>query len=398
MLIEEYSEGFELLVVEVTVRNKDIRIVSGYGPQESWPEAERMPFFVALEQEIVKAEMNGKAIFIEMDSNSKLGPDMIKNDPHGQSGNGKILAGIINRHGLVVANGLSDKCVGSITRRRVTVDSTEESIIDHVILSEDLVNELEAVNIDEDRNHVLTKITKTKKGIVKQASDHNVIFSKFNLKWCRKNKAERIELYNLKNRECQNSFKLLTSSTDLLSGAFNSSDSINTCTNRFIKRLNQCIKKCFKKIRVTEKPNKELDDLFNKRRILRSKNDVKSKEELQKVENKLAELCAESNYKKIKDEVDNIKCDEGGINSGQLWKLKKKLNPKCRDPPTAMTDMYGNLVTSDEAIRDLAVETYSKRLENRKMKDELKHIQEAKEEPCKERLKLASKNKTQPGL
>ena len=280
---------------------------------------------------------------------------------------------------------MSDKCVGSITRRRVTVDSTEESIIDHVILSEDLVNELEAVNIDEDRNHVLTKITKTKKGIVKQASDHNVIFSKFNLKWCRKNKAERIELYNLKNRECQNSFKLLTSSTELLSGAFNSSDSINTCTNRFIKRLNQCIKKCFKKIRVTEKPNKELDDLFNKRRILRSKNDVKSKEELNKVENKLAELCAESNYKKIKEEVDHIKSDEGGINSGQLWKLKKKLNPKCRDPPTAMTDMYGNLVTSDEAIRDLAVETYSKRLENRKMKDELKHIQEAKE-----RLKLAS--------
>ena len=74
----------------------------------------------------------------------------------------KILAGIINRHGLVVANGLSDKCVGSITRRRVTVDSTEESIIDHVILSEDLVNELEAVHIDEDRNHILTKITKTK--------------------------------------------------------------------------------------------------------------------------------------------------------------------------------------------------------------------------------------------
>ena len=96
LLIEEYSEGFELLVVEVTVRNKDIRIISGYGPQESWPEAERMPFFVALEQEIVKAEMNGKSIFIEMDSNSKLGPDMIKNDPHGQSGNGKILAGIIN--------------------------------------------------------------------------------------------------------------------------------------------------------------------------------------------------------------------------------------------------------------------------------------------------------------
>ena len=59
ILIEEYSEDFELLVVEVKIRNKERRIISGYGPQETWPEAERMPFFVALEQEITKAEMDG---------------------------------------------------------------------------------------------------------------------------------------------------------------------------------------------------------------------------------------------------------------------------------------------------------------------------------------------------
>ena len=37
-LIEEYSSEFELLVVEVKIANKDIRIISGYGPQENWPE------------------------------------------------------------------------------------------------------------------------------------------------------------------------------------------------------------------------------------------------------------------------------------------------------------------------------------------------------------------------
>ena len=41
VLIKEYSEKFELLVVEISVLNKDIRIISGYGPQESWPEDER---------------------------------------------------------------------------------------------------------------------------------------------------------------------------------------------------------------------------------------------------------------------------------------------------------------------------------------------------------------------
>ena len=36
VLIEEYSEDFELLVVEIKVNNKEIRIITGYGPQESW--------------------------------------------------------------------------------------------------------------------------------------------------------------------------------------------------------------------------------------------------------------------------------------------------------------------------------------------------------------------------
>ena len=80
VLIEEYSEDFELLVVEVKINNKEIRIITGYGPQETWPENERMPFFQALEKEIIKAELNGKSMFIEMDSNSKLGPEIISHD------------------------------------------------------------------------------------------------------------------------------------------------------------------------------------------------------------------------------------------------------------------------------------------------------------------------------
>ena len=77
-----------------------------------------------------------------------------------------------------------------------------------------------------------------------------------------------------------------------------------------------------------------------------------------------------------------------------MWRLKKKLSPKCRDPPTAMLDQKGNLITSAKAIEALAVETYKKRLENRQIKDALKHIEKDKEELCRLRLKIASRNKT----
>ena len=72
MLVQEYSDKFELLVVEIIVAGKEIRIISGYGPQESWTEEDKMPFFISLEEEIHKAEMLGKSIFLEMDANCKL--------------------------------------------------------------------------------------------------------------------------------------------------------------------------------------------------------------------------------------------------------------------------------------------------------------------------------------
>ena len=40
-LIEEYEDDFELLVVEIKVNEKDIKVISGYGPQENWPEEKR---------------------------------------------------------------------------------------------------------------------------------------------------------------------------------------------------------------------------------------------------------------------------------------------------------------------------------------------------------------------
>ena len=129
-------------------------------------------------------------------------------------------------------------------------------------------------------------------------------------------------MYNLKNKECQAKFKEMTSNSNMLTSAFENSEDLNTCTKQFLKSLNQCIRKCFKKIRIVDKPNKETEELFNQRRILKNLKDDKSKRELEEVENKLAELCAQKNYEKIKEEIDAINCDEGGFNSGHLWKLK----------------------------------------------------------------------------
>ena len=203
-------------------------------------------------------------------------------------------------------------------------------------------------------------------------------------------------MFNLKNKDGQKKFKELTSNTDNLSSIVAGEGDINVTTKKFLKKLDTCIYKCFTKIRIVDRPDKELDELFAQRKILRNKTDQASKAKLEKVELDLAEKCAKANYDKIMDEIENIDCEEGGVNSGNLWKLKKKLSPKCRDPPTAMMDGDGNLITSPHLIENLALNTFSKRLQNRPIKQDLIHLKEIKEKLCKMRLKLATKNKTPP--
>ena len=72
VLVQEYSESCELIVAEVEIGNTRVRVMTGYGPQESWDENERTPFFEALESEIARAELESRSVIISMDANSKL--------------------------------------------------------------------------------------------------------------------------------------------------------------------------------------------------------------------------------------------------------------------------------------------------------------------------------------
>ena len=105
-----------------------------------------------------------------------------------------------------------------------------------------------------------------------------------------------------------------------MSSVFKDGGNIETQSKIFLKRLGYCLSVCFNKIRVKKnKRNSEIEGLFQKRRILKTKKDEKSHEELQNIETKLAEMCAEDNSKLIKDA-----CEGCGVNAGKLWKLKQE--------------------------------------------------------------------------
>ena len=114
------------------------------------------------------------------------------------------------------------------------------------------------------------------------------------------------------------------------------------------------------------------------------------------IEEELAEKCADNNRRKIIEELSGIECNDGGVNSGRLWKLRKKLCPRSRDPPIAMLDKRGNLVTSPKIIEDIALNTFKERLKNKKINDGLENVKNDKEELCRKRLEKAKNTKTDP--
>ena len=99
-------------------------------------------------------------------------------------------------------------------------------------------------------------------------------------------------------------------------------------------------------------------------------------------------------YKHIKEEIECIDGEDGGFNSGEQWKLKKKLTPSDYDPPTAMKDADGNLLTEEKDILKEATKHYKKVFEDKPMDKSIKHLKSQREALCMKRLEAAHKNKT----
>ena len=96
VLVYEGDSECEVLVVQISLKQKDLRIIAGYGPQECAPVIVRETYRNTVEEQVVRANLAGTSVIIAEDANAKLGPSWIKNDPNPMSENGKLLANMIN--------------------------------------------------------------------------------------------------------------------------------------------------------------------------------------------------------------------------------------------------------------------------------------------------------------
>ena len=95
------------------------------------------------------------------------------------------------------------------------------------------------------------------------------------------------------------------------------------------------------------------------------------------------------------EELAKIK-DQTKLDSHKYWKVKKKLCPRTIDPPSVMLDSYENLLTTDKAIEDRALEVYLEILSNNQMKPHLTEAEHNVNKVCEQRLKITKLNRTEP--
>ena len=383
-----------ILVVQVKIGTKDVRLINAYGPQDSSNEDSTMEFFNDLETEVMRSKLSGAMVCVELDANSKLGSEVIPGDPNEKSENGKKLHKFILENDLIVVNS-EELCTGTITRYRKTINSEEKSVLDYFIVCRQFYNMVVKMTVDEERKYCLTKYsTKTGSKQCKE-SDHNTLFLELNITWNTlfNEVDERIEIFNFRNSECFDTFKVMTENCEELLECFNDLETINLneAASKWLKVFNDIIRKCFTKIRINRgRKNTDLEKLFSDREKekgliaenVNTGNDDKVEElriSVEDISEKISDICASKNRDIVKEHIGITDDSFEGFSQLKAWEMKKRLCPKnTPDPPAAKKDKHGNLVTEKEALENLYIETYVDRLKPNTISEGLEDLEKLK--------------------
>ena len=148
-----------------------------------------------------------------------------------------------NNPSLIVVNTL-DLCTGLITRRRELISKTEEAVLDFFVINEKLRPLLSKMSIDENRDYCFSNYAQIRKNQrVIEILELDVQFSK--------RKPERIEMFNLKNKACQEAFKEETEDNPKLLEVFENNLPFEFQSKKWVKNFQSILHKCFKKVRIT---------------------------------------------------------------------------------------------------------------------------------------------------
>ena len=316
-------------------------MIVGYGPQENSLKEKKEKFWRFLEEEANEAELLGHGLVIQMDGNLHGGSELIKNDPYPQNKNGKLFMEFLERNSfLSVANNL-DLCKGTITRIRKVQNKTEKAILDFFIMNEKMRLFLSKMSIDEEREFCLSNFSQLKQNKRVIETDHNMMIADFDIS-VPKRKPERIEIFNLRNKKCQEKFTQEMDENSELDECFESKLPFEIQSKNWLKMFNSTLFKCFRKVRVVNNKKKRSrnEKLLEERVELKKEIKLPSisvemkimiEDRISKIEEEISKEISEKYVDEIVETLKNLGGDDQNLNGSgrkKLWEMLKSKYPK----------------------------------------------------------------------
>jgi len=380
-------------VTEIAVQNFKVRCVTAYGPQSMEKTEKKVKFWAKLGQEVEDAMLTNRGFILQMDSNSHLGDSIIKGDPCKLDQNGVHFLNFLQKYPHLQLVNSMPITEGLITRKRVTVNHTEISVIDFFVVCEKIVPFLEKLVIDENKEHCLTSYYTKKGSRVVKDSDHNTMILELTLNFTLK--FPRTEIFKIKNTENQMNFKKLTSEDNKLSRCFSLDGDIEMESKEFIKVFSRKFSQSFPKVRISNKskpsPHSNLimrrDNLKQQLKSCGISERDDLEEQLNELEEKICSLVEEENMRKFIQDFGPILNAESSEKNNSIWKVKRKVFSKhVTEQPSAKFDPSGRLVTDPEELKRVMSNHFTQRLRNRPIITGMEELKNLKEELCEMRL------------
>ena len=249
-------------------------------------------------------------------------------------------------------------CEGLITRQRSVNGKTERSVIDFALVCNTILPFVKKLLVDENQIYSLSNYNSKNKRIIH--SDHNSLITEFHLK-IENRKAERKTIFNFKDQDALNNFKLKTTSTRVLTHCFsNENMSFQSQCKKWFKRIKKFINDSFTKLRVQPKKTKKCPIFLKRIGAVRSGKKI----DQLKCENLLKAEQAKQNMNKIKSNLSSL----GGSRNKQqnIWKLKNKFYPKIKPViPVAKKNLAGKIITNPHELKRLYIDHFVHRMRSR---------------------------------
>jgi hypothetical protein len=106
--------------------------------------------------------------------------------------------------------------------------------------------------VDEDRKYTLTKYATVRGQKEIKKSDHNLLMLVLEISWSslHQQQNQRKEIFNFRNSDDFDKYKIETEDNQELLKCFEDVTDLNTASNKWLKTLNNIIRKCFRKVRL----------------------------------------------------------------------------------------------------------------------------------------------------